>query len=151
MIHVHAEPQYNNWIQAEVLQKAATFTLMHENYDPQAELTIVIDSNERLQQLNRDFLGIDAPTDVLSFPSDEFDPDDQAQYVGDIIISFPLAEKQARAAGHPVINEIQLLVVHGTLHLLGHDHATESEKKVMWSAQAEILAELDCQINQFPE
>lgn len=151
MIHILIESQFEKLVPVEPLERAAQQTLAHQNFDVTAELSVVIDSDEKLQQLNREFLGIDSPTDVLSFAVNEFDPDEQAHYIGDIIISYPRAELQAQAAGHPVINEIQLLVVHGTLHLLGHDHSEPKEKEKMWAAQKEILAELGCQINQLPE
>ncbi len=151
MIHILIGEAYENLVLPEVLEKAGATVIAHQGTDPNTELSIVIDSDEKLQSLNRDFLGIDAPTDVLSFPSDEFDPDEQAVYIGDIIISFPRAEAQAKNAGHPVINEIQLLVVHGVLHLLGHDHAEPAEKTRMWTAQAEVLDQLGVQINQLPE
>jgi probable rRNA maturation factor len=93
--------------------------------------------------LNRQYLGVDAPTDVLSFPVGEVDPESEALYLGDILISYPQALAQAEAAGHPVQAELQLLVVHGTLHLLGYDHAEEDEKTLMWKAQDEILARLE--------
>lgn len=151
MIHIYIEPQFENLVPSNLLERAAVRTLAYAKFDKTAEFSVVIDSDEKLQQLNLDFLGIDAPTDVLSFPSEEFDPDEQAPYIGDVIVSFPRAEMQANDAGHPIINELQLLVVHGTLHLLGYDHAEPEEKEKMWSAQAKILADLDCQINQLPE
>ncbi len=151
MIHVLIEAPFDTLVPAELLERAGLYTLRHAQFDETAEFSVVIDSDEKLHQLNHDFLGIDAPTDVLSFPSNEFDPDEQAQYIGDVIISYPRAEIQAQAAGHPVINELQLLVVHGTLHLLGHDHAEPEEKAVMWAAQAEILTGLGVKINQLPE
>jgi len=76
---------------------------------------------------------------VLSFPASETDPETGARYIGDIIISVPYAARSAEKAGHPVESELQLLVVHGVLHLLGHDHAEPKEKARMWKAQAEIL------------
>ena len=82
------------------------------------------------------------PTDVLSFPASETDPDTGASYIGDILISIPRAQAQADAAGHPLEAEVQLLVVHGVLHLLGYDHADAEEKALMWKAQAEILTGL---------
>src|ERR687892_74662 len=66
----------------------------------------------------------------------------EARYIGDILISIPRAQAQANAAGHPLESEVQLLVVHGVLHLLGHDHAEAEEKARMWKAQAEILERL---------
>ena len=151
MIHIQIEEPFESLLSPEPLERAALAVLMQQGYDLAAELSVVIDSDEKLRQLNRDFLGIDAPTDVLSFPSDEFDPDEQADYIGDIIISYPRALTQAQAAGHPVLNEIQLLVVHGVLHLLGHDHAEPEEKSRMWQAQAEVLSSLGVILNKLPE
>jgi len=151
MIHIQIEEPFEASIEPELLEKAALAVLQHQAYDLAAELSVVIDSDEKLRQLNRDFLGIDAPTDVLSFPSEEFDPDEQAEYIGDVVISYARALTQAQTAGHPVLNEIQLLVVHGVLHLLGHDHAEPQEKSKMWQAQAEILASLGVTILKLPE
>jgi len=151
MIHIQIEDSFSGFVASETLEKAALAALEHQSHDLAAELSVVIDSDETLRQLNHDFLGIDAPTDVLSFPSEEFDPDEQAEYIGDIIISYPRALAQAEAAGHPVGNEIQLLVVHGVLHLLGHDHAEPDEKSRMWQAQAEVLASLGVTVLKLPE
>jgi probable rRNA maturation factor len=85
---------------------------------------------------------VDAPTDVLSFPASESDPETGTPYLGDILISIPRATIQAQVAGHAVEEEVQLLVVHGTLHLLGHDHAEAEEKARMWKAQAEVMSRL---------
>jgi probable rRNA maturation factor len=128
----------------ELLERAARAALEHqasrESLD--SELTIVLTNDARLKELNRDYLGIDAPTDVLSFPASETDPETGARYIGDILISIARAQSQAKAAGHPLESEVQLLVVHGVLHLLGHDHAEAQEKARMWQAQTEILAQL---------
>jgi len=128
----------------ELLERAARAALEHqasrESLD--SELTIVLTNDARLKELNRDYLGIDAPTDVLSFPASETDPETGARYIGDILISITRAQSQATAAGHPLESEVQLLVVHGVLHLLGHDHAEAQEKARMWQAQTEILAQL---------
>ena len=95
-----------------------------------------------MQELNRQYRDIDTPTDVLSFPADFTDPESEAPYLGDILISYPRAEKQAAAGGHSTLAELQLLVVHGVLHLLGFDHAQVQEKAEMWAAQSEILHRL---------
>jgi probable rRNA maturation factor len=124
------------------LERAAHAALQHESESLDSELSIVLTDDARLQELNRDYLGIDAPTDVLSFPASETDPETGARYIGDILISMPRAQSQADAAGHPVESEVQLLVVHGVLHLLGHDHGEPEEKARMWKAQAEILESL---------
>ncbi len=123
----------------KLLESAAQAALEHESESPDCELSIVLTDEARLQELNREYLGIDAPTDVLSFPAAETDPETGARYIGDILISVPRAQTQADAAGHPLESEVQLLVVHGVLHLLGHDHASPDEKARMWKSQAEIL------------
>ena len=123
---------------------AAQQVLQHAGTDASAEATIVLSDDAQLQALNRQFLGIDAPTDVLSFPGGETDPDSQALYLGDVIISISRALAQATTGGYTLQDELQLLVVHGVLHLLGHDHAEEMEKDKMWAAQAEVLQSLGC-------
>jgi len=130
-----------------LLERAAQAALENQSESLDSELTIVLTDDAHIQELNRDYLGIDAPTDVLSFPASEIDgseidPETGASYLGDILISLPYAAKSAAQAGHPLETEVQLLVVHGVLHLLGHDHARVREKAKMWKAQAEILKSL---------
>jgi len=115
-------------------------TLAHQSAD--GDLSVVLTDDAQLHQLNRDYLGVDAPTDVLSFPSSETDPETGVSYLGDVLISVPRAEAQAQSASHPLEAELQLLVVHGVLHLLGHDHAKPEDKARMWSAQAQVLDKL---------
>lgn len=126
----------------ELLERAARATLTQQGQSPEADLSIVLTDDKRLRELNREYLAIDAATDVLSFPASESDPETGAPYLGDILLSVPRARAQAKAAGHALEAEVQLLVVHGVLHLLGHDHAKPMEKARMWKAQAEIMAEL---------
>jgi probable rRNA maturation factor len=123
-----------------LLEQAARAALDHQSAD--GDLTLILTDDEQLHHLNRDYLGVDAPTDVLSFPASETDPETGRRYLGDILLSVSRADAQARAAGHPLEDEARLLVVHGVLHLLGHDHADVEEKAKMWKAQAEILASL---------
>ena len=128
-----------------IIEHAAQQALQQAGADANAETTIVLSDDAHLQALNLQFLGIDAPTDVLSFPGGDTDPDSEALYLGDVIISLGRAQAQATAGGHPVQDELQLLVVHGVLHLLGHDHTEEDEKAKMWAIQADILDSLGCQ------
>jgi probable rRNA maturation factor len=125
-----------------LIERAARAALAHQKESVDVNLAIVLTDNRRLRTLNRDYLGIDAPTDVLSFPASENDPETGARYLGDILISVPYAAKGAKQAGNSLEAELQLLVVHGVLHLLGHDHAKPREKTKMWKAQAEILESL---------
>ena len=147
MIYIELKQDFSN---TALLEQAARLTLetstpVGSGFDfdlANADMSIVLTDDAQLHELNREYLGIDAPTDVLSFPSDEEDPETGAPYLGDILISIPRAKQQAEAAGHPVEAEVQLLVVHGTLHLLGHDHAEAEEKARMWHAQSEVMAKL---------
>ena len=138
MIHIETEFPFPE----DLLERAANAALEHESQPLAYELSIVLTDNARLHELNLNYLGIDSPTDVLSFPASETDPETGGRYIGDILISVPRAQEQANAAGHPLKSEVQLLVVHGVLHLLGHDHAQAQDKRRMWKAQAEILEHL---------
>jgi probable rRNA maturation factor len=140
VINFEINPNLKTEFDLDLLERAALTTLT--NRDTQGDITIVLTDDTQLRQLNRDFLGIDAPTDVLSFPASETDPETGRRYLGDILISVPRADDQAGAAGHALEEEIQLLIVHGTLHLLGHDHAEAEDKTVMWATQAEVLARI---------
>ncbi len=131
-----------DFLESALLQRAARLTLDLESAPVDADITIVLTDDAQLHELNKEFLGVDAPTDVLSFPASESDPETGTPYLGDILISIPRATEQAQASGHSVEAEVQLLVVHGTLHLLGHDHAEAEEKARMWKAQAEVLLRL---------
>lgn len=139
MISVEAES--GQTFPAGLLERAAQAALSHSSL-PEADLTVVLTDDAHIRALNRDFLHNDAPTDVLAFPAGEDDPDTGHRYLGDVIISLPRAREQAAERGHAPESELQLLVIHGVLHLLGHDHAGEQEKAVMWEAQTRILESL---------
>jgi probable rRNA maturation factor len=113
------------------------------------DLSIVFCDNSYIQQMNREYRGMDRPTDVLSFPSDEIDPESNRRYFGDIIISYPQAVSQSEEAGNPIQSEISMLVTHGILHLKGYDHTTPDEKKEMWDLQTSILSQLGIHMEKF--
>jgi probable rRNA maturation factor len=142
MIFLEINPELNLSLLPDLLERAAQAVLARQAVPPEADLTLVLTGDEHIRALNRDFLGRDAPTDVLSFPADETDPETGRRYLGDVVISLPRALEQAAARGHMVEAEAQLLVVHGVLHLFGHDHAGAQERAIMWAAQAEILERL---------
>lgn len=125
-----------------ILLQAAQLTLVSTKGTNNSDLSIVIGNDALLNRLNLKYRQVDAPTDVLSFPSGEVDPDTSNLYLGDIVISLPRAQEQASAEGHPLEDELQLLVVHGTLHLLGYDHTEMTDKKSMQAAQDNILNQL---------
>ena len=125
-----------------LIERAAKAALAHQSQSLDCDLTFVLTDDAQLKEMNRVYLGIDAPTDVLSFPASESDPETGAHYLGDILISIPYAAKSAEKTGHSLEAEVQLLTIHGVLHLLGHDHAEADEKARMWKAQTEILESL---------
>lgn len=129
-------------VSSEALEDAASVTLSKTQVSEESELTIVLGSDELLREQNLEFLKIDATTDVLSFNANFTDPDSQSEYLGDIIISIPRAIAQAELGGHSALYELQLLVAHGVLHLLGFDHSEEDDKQAMQKAQDSVLNEL---------
>jgi len=134
-----------NALSPERLQQVAEATLHHEGASGQA--TLVITDDKGIQALNRDFLGKDAPTDVLAFSAQEeagafVAAPEMGSYLGDVIVSYTRALAQAQERGQQVDQELYLLIVHGFLHLLGYDHADEDEQAVMWARQETILSSL---------
>jgi len=145
-IDLQIDTPYQPYLEPEQIRLAVTTTLQQHHHLSSVELTVVISDNETVQQLNQDYRGVNKPTDVLSFGNDSDDfalPNEViTSYLGDIIIAYPIAEMQAKNAGHTILEEIILLVVHGTLHLLGFDHDTPSKKAAMWQAQQQVMTAL---------
>jgi probable rRNA maturation factor len=128
---------------------------MTQAADEACEVVVIITDDAALDDLNRRFRGTFGPTDVLSFANESKGPfsmgsSDFLPYLGDIVISIDRAREQAAEAGGTLEAELQLLAVHGTLHLLGYDHADDREKEQMWAIQSEILRMLGASI-PFPE
>ncbi len=108
-----------------------------------SEVSITFVANEEMARLNEGFRGKQGPTDVLSFECDNLDdgfPQDTAFQAGDIIIAPDVAAAHASELGHPLAWEIDTLLVHGLLHLIGYDHLEEEEAQVMEGLQDDILA-----------
>ena len=108
------------------------------------DVTIV--DNKTIHEINRDYRGVDRPTDVISFAflddENEFKPNDGSPIsLGEIIISYEKAEEQAEEYGHSLFREMSFLFVHGMLHLLGYDHMKKEDEVVMFRLQDEILGE----------
>jgi probable rRNA maturation factor len=147
MIELQVDHEYQDGNYESLLKKAAAETLKQLGGAGKTSLTIVLTDDGHLQKLNQEYLGIDAPTDVLSFPAEKASSQEDEGYLGDILISQPRAAAQAKAGGHAMEQELELLTVHAVLHLLGYDHADESDKERMWSAQREILNTLGNSLN----
>ncbi len=109
------------WIRSLLVEARAT----------RLSLSILLCGDARMRRLNREWLGMDLPTDVLSFSSGERD------FLGDIVIDVPYAARQARRRGHTLAREVQILLAHGLLHLLGYDH--EEDNGTMFRRQRRIL------------
>ena len=145
-IEVQIDEPFIGYVKADLVLRSAGATLTYEGVSGPAELTVVVTGDGSVRRLNRTYRGVDTPTDVLAFsganPQSFVSPAEISRYLGDVIISYQRAEEQAQNAGHSADAELQLLTVHGVLHLLGHDHAQPDQKAVMWNAQAEILRQL---------
>lgn len=138
-------------IDPDVVHAAAVAALRAQRV-ARASLNVVITDDATVHELNRQYRGIDTPTDVLSFAAHEsadaapaltLPPEldtEFADFLGDVIIALPYARQQADRYANPLDTEVRLLVVHGVLHLLGYDHATPEEETAMWSAQDAVLA-----------
>jgi probable rRNA maturation factor len=121
------------------------FALQHLRVHPDAELALVLVDEAAMEQLHVQWMGEPGPTDVLSFPMDELRPGRDGELsaegiLGDIVLCPSVAAKQARTAGHSTMAEMQMLGVHGLLHLLGYDHGEPADHEEMFGLQAEILA-----------
>jgi probable rRNA maturation factor len=153
-IEAQIDQEYQGQVSAETLRRAALAAVEHAGQDEPYEVAIVVTGDEALQELSSRFLGADRPTDVLAFPDDTRGPfvgaPGHPRYLGDVVVSLPRAEAQAREASHDLEAELQLLVIHGVLHLLGYDDVTEEDRSAMWSAQRTILKRMGIDI-QLPE
>lgn len=132
-------------VDGAALAQASALVLAQHEIAAGTALSIVIGSDDEVRALNALHRGVDAATDVLSFPADPLPPgvgDDAAPYLGDLVIAFPYAAAQAQREGHALAESLALLVVHGTLHLLGYDHDTPGRRAAMWQAQAAALGAL---------
>ena len=126
------EEDIRRWVQA---------TLAAEGRDGDAELTVRIVGEDEITELNRRYRHKDRPTNVLSFPF-EAPPGVETDLLGDLVIAAPVVAREAREQGKPLTAHWAHLVVHGTLHLLGHDHQTEAEAEIMEGREIAILAGL---------
>lgn len=135
--------------------KIVKAVLDYEDWDDNFEISISFVDNQEMQDLNKEYRNIDAPTDVLSFSMLEFEEDDEGfesdlnDYIeeelplGDIVISVERAIEQAGEYGHSKDREIAFLLVHGMLHLLGYDHEEKADERVMFQKQDTILGILN--------
>lgn len=159
-IDVQVFPPYSRRLSKAWLRDVVALALDVRDEESPLCISLVVADDETVHGLNRDFRGLDEPTDVLAFPLwesrlDEDDdgsdgngsldglPPESGAPVGEVVISYPQAAKQAREGRKLVRAEMALLVVHGVLHLLGYDHADDCEKQHMWAVQDDVLARVN--------
>ena len=146
-VHTQVDSTYARQLKRSRLREAVQAAFQSAGEMHSGELTLVITDDAHIQTLNRQYRGVDTPTDVLSFGAADGTPGfaaapPAAGYLGDVVISYPRAVEQAGAYAHPEEEELLLLIVHGVLHLLGFDDEDPREKERMWYAQNAALAAL---------
>jgi probable rRNA maturation factor len=131
----------------------ANFMLKQLHINPAAELSVMLVGEVAMATLHERFMDEPGSTDVLSFPMDELragtkDELSAEGILGDVVICPEVAIRQAVSAGHTTEVELRLLLTHGILHLLGHDHAEPDEHKVMFGLQAQLLLDWEIERNR---
>ncbi len=138
----------------EVIELAIKASLAEEDMDENCEISVTLCTSEEIAVLNKEYMGRDGATDVLSFPQLSFDEDkcifeDSLTYngdnllLGDIVISLERAAEQAEEYGHSERREVGFLTVHSMLHLLGYDHMEDAEREEMQAKEKKILAAMN--------
>ena len=132
-------------VSEELIEKIKDIIIDYEGYDDDYEVSLSFVDNKEIHELNKQFRGIDRPTDVLSFPmlSDDFDIELEEESLGDIVISLERAFEQSKEYNHSFEREVCFLVCHSTFHLLGYDHDTEENTKQMREKEEYILNKLN--------
>ncbi|MGO1591987.1 MAG: rRNA maturation RNase YbeY [Ancrocorticia sp.] len=143
-IEVHDESGFAPPPDLSEISALATFVLDQMRVHPGAELNVLLGDETFIENLHIEWMDLEGPTDVLSFPMDELRPAPIGETprpgtLGDIVVCPQVAARQALRAGHSTAEEILLLVTHGILHLLGFDHVEEAEKKEMFDLQRDLL------------
>ncbi len=146
LVDIQVPSHYESLVDQAALRLAVARTVEHQGWHDESEVVLVITDDDGIRSLNYEFRDLDSATDVLAFPGtlDEtfVTPEGYTGYLGDVVISYPQAAEQARLAGHPVSRELQLLTIHGVLHLMGLDDADEAGWRRMTEIQDAILASL---------
>ncbi len=139
---IQLDPQIKAEIDEERLHHLAVEALRLEGVAQSFELGLSITDDEGIKGLNRRYRGVDEPTDVLAFGGEVEGFVSPALHLGDIVISYPRAASQAQERGHSTAQEIDILFLHGLLHLLGYEDETPQKRVRMWVRQEELLGAL---------
>lgn len=144
----------------KLIDKVVLGCLDYEDCPYETEISILLTDDNEIRDINKQFRNIDKPTDVLSFPAieyelagvfsgleeaigDYFNPETGELILGDIVISIDRAITQAEEYGHSITREVAFLTAHSMFHLMGYDHMTDEERKVMEEKQEEVLNKLE--------
>ena len=150
-VDVRVFPPFGKRVSKAWLRRIVEHSLEACDVTPPPAINVVIADDETVRHLNREYLSLDKTTDVLAFPLSAAQgdkslpqgtfllPPEEETPIGEIVISYPQAVRQAREGKRPLKAEMALLVVHGVLHLLGYDHADLEQEGLMWAKQEEIL------------
>ncbi len=149
MVEVIIKKKYLKFLNGNHIKEISGIVFKHMNISPIPNLTILFTENKEIQSLNKKYRLVDEPTDVLSFSNDFTDPGTGEQYLGDIVISIPYAQAQAKKRGHSLIQELELLTIHGILHILGFDHDSAESQDEMWNHQRKLLQSINNPIQLF--
>lgn len=143
LVGVEINPVFQDRVDEAWIRALAEAVLEQEGPEEPADIGVVVTGDDEVHELNRLYREIDSTTDVLSFALTEGDefvaPPDGLVHLGEVIMSYPQAERQAREAGKETRQEMALLLVHGILHLLGYDHAEEEEEREMRALEQALL------------
>jgi len=155
-INVLIDERLEGDLELSWLQSIAQQVLVAQGAGAEVELGLLIATQERVRQLNRDYLGRDEPTDVLAFSAREevgtdsppfVQPPDGVLHLGEVIISYPQAAIQAEEHQHSIKKELAILIIHGVLHLLGYEHDNPELARQMRAREAEILSYIEGGLN----
>ena len=116
------------------------FAIAELGLHPACELNVLMVDVDEMSELHVEWMDEAGPTDVLSFPMDELRRDSHEEGIlGDIVLCPPIAQAQAREAGHSTEHELAILSTHGLLHLIGYDHANPKDEKIMFDLQEDLV------------
>jgi probable rRNA maturation factor len=151
-ISIIIEKEITGKVEKRWLKSLTEKVIKAQGIGDNVEIGIVLAGADKVRQLNRDYLGHDGPTDVISFSTREeppgepvnfVQPPDEVLHLGEVVVSYPQAVIQAQEYGHSEKREIQILVIHGVLHLMGYEHDTPELAREMKAREAVTLGQIE--------
>ncbi|MFC1924185.1 rRNA maturation RNase YbeY [Chloroflexota bacterium] len=149
---IQIDKEFRKYFKEEWLQLVVEKSLAVKDFDSEVELSLLITGEEKVRELNKQYRGLDEPTDVLSFALTErtlgddnpfITPPDGILHLGEVVISYPQAARQAGENRQGTEQELALLIVHGVLHLLGYEHDEPDREQEMRALEQRVLSEIE--------